>query len=433
MVWSGDPIKLFISYSHLDERFRIALGKHLASLLQDQLIEVWHDRKIEPGTLWNSRISEELSAAEIVLALISADFLASGYCMGIEMKHALDRHDNGDAVVIPVLLRPADWRDTDLGKLQSLPRDDRFITKWKNRDQAFLEVVLGIREKVTHLKKAKGHSPLHDQTQGYTGNAADRKPEELFSAEVQIWRPGAEPLAWRETECFDDRGEYLFREDKWLALEKESATGDDVFLCLRGNAFIERTDRRWLEDLLNLAARRVPNARIFLVGGDDIEGLEEKIVDAAGSLYKWLLAAIELGVSDLLQLQIEKSDEASRNGLLKVAVERSAARAGILSQMLGVEWKCNIPHAGRLLQKINAPKEELQHARGILTVVQRADETVQLRQVKEALEDYSQARHVVALFGQGSDKLSGIDGLTISPFRGALELLFFLARLNMLR
>jgi hypothetical protein len=139
-------VRLFISYSHKDESLREKLGDHLSALQREGVIDLWHDRKISAGQEWAGQISENLEEAEIILCLVSAGFLASPYCSDIELKRALERHDAGDACVIPVILRPSDWTNTALGRLQALPAEGKPVTDWSNRDKAFLSIALGIRE-----------------------------------------------------------------------------------------------------------------------------------------------------------------------------------------------------------------------------------------------------------------------------------------------
>src|SRR6185436_6857605 len=95
-------------------------------------IEGWQDRKITAGEEWAREIDENLESAQIVLLLISAAFLSSDYCYGIEMKRALEKHDSGKARVIPIILRPVDWSGAPFAKLQALPKDAKPVTKWKN-------------------------------------------------------------------------------------------------------------------------------------------------------------------------------------------------------------------------------------------------------------------------------------------------------------
>jgi tetratricopeptide (TPR) repeat protein len=138
-------VEVFFSYSHKDEDLRDELSKHLALLKRQQVITAWHDRKIGAGKEWENEIDEHLNTADIILLLISSDFLASDYCYDVEVKTAMKRHDDGDARVIPVILRPVDLKGALFGRLQALPKDARPVTDWPNRDQAFLNVAQGIR------------------------------------------------------------------------------------------------------------------------------------------------------------------------------------------------------------------------------------------------------------------------------------------------
>src|SRR5262245_8761563 len=133
--------EVFFSYAHEDEPLLGELLKHLGILKRLGVIRDWHDRRITAGTEWKGQIDRHLESAGVVLLLVSPDFVASDYCWDIELKRALERHDEGTARVIPVLLRPVDnWRAAPFGKLQAAPTDGRPVTDWTNRDQAFAEV-----------------------------------------------------------------------------------------------------------------------------------------------------------------------------------------------------------------------------------------------------------------------------------------------------
>ena len=139
-------IAVFFSYSHKDEALRDKLATHLKLLERQGVIQQWHDRQIVAGTEWKGEIDGNLEAAQIILLLISADFLASDYCYDLEMGRALERHNAGEARVIPIILRPLDnlWK-APFGKLQALPTDGKAVTLWDNQDAAFADVAKGIR------------------------------------------------------------------------------------------------------------------------------------------------------------------------------------------------------------------------------------------------------------------------------------------------
>jgi hypothetical protein len=153
------PLILFYSYAHTDELLRNELEKHLSSLQRQGIITGWHDRKISAGSYWAKDIDDNLNSASIILLLISPDFLASDYCYSIEMQQALRRHERGEAHVIPVILRPVYWQEEPLRNLQALPRDGKPITTWSNQDEAFLDVVRGIREVVNQIRARSSPVP----------------------------------------------------------------------------------------------------------------------------------------------------------------------------------------------------------------------------------------------------------------------------------
>ncbi|MGA9996091.1 MAG: TIR domain-containing protein [Pyrinomonadaceae bacterium] len=143
--FSPSSIRIFYSYSHADEKFRKKLQKHLSALKRNGAILDWYDREITAGSNWSREISENLYHSQVILLLISADFIDSDYCYDVEMKRALEMHERGKAKVIPIILRPVDWAGTPFAKLQALPRDGKPITTWENQDEAWVDVVRGIR------------------------------------------------------------------------------------------------------------------------------------------------------------------------------------------------------------------------------------------------------------------------------------------------
>lgn len=143
-------IRLFYSYAHEDEPLRDQLQKHLSALKREGVISEWHDRRIHAGQDWEPEIEGELERSDVILVLLSADFVASEYCTK-EVEIALRRHVAGEAKVIPVILRPVDWSGPTR-EIQALPRDGRPVTSWENPDEAFLDIARGIRKAVAELR-----------------------------------------------------------------------------------------------------------------------------------------------------------------------------------------------------------------------------------------------------------------------------------------
>ncbi|HEU5381473.1 MAG TPA: toll/interleukin-1 receptor domain-containing protein [Ktedonobacteraceae bacterium] len=150
---SQNKLKIFFCYAHEDEILLKKLKSHLRPLERENLISMWHDRDISAGAKWEEEIMINLDEAQIILLLISPDFMDSDYCYGIEMQRALERHDRKDVEVIPIILRPVSWQGGILGKLQALPTDAKPVmsSKWHNPDEAFFDIAEGIRGKVNRL------------------------------------------------------------------------------------------------------------------------------------------------------------------------------------------------------------------------------------------------------------------------------------------
>src|SRR5436305_8883975 len=94
--------EVFLSYAETDEKLALELEKHLSVLKREGLITTWHKGQIGVGTDRNKEMSQRLSTASIILLLLSANFVASDACYSIEMQRAVERHNAGEACVIPV-------------------------------------------------------------------------------------------------------------------------------------------------------------------------------------------------------------------------------------------------------------------------------------------------------------------------------------------
>lgn len=137
---------VFFSYSHADEGMRDQIEKQLSALKRQGAIETWHDRHIRAGDDFAQAIDAHINRDQIILLLVSPDFIASDYCYEIEMQRAMERHEAGEATVIPVILRVCDWHSTPFGKLQAVPRDGKAIKQWPDIDEAMLQVAKAVRQ-----------------------------------------------------------------------------------------------------------------------------------------------------------------------------------------------------------------------------------------------------------------------------------------------
>ena len=186
---------VFMSYSHNDEDLRQELEKHLSSLRRQGVIRSWHDRRIGPGEEIHSQISAHLDAADIILLLVSADFLASDYCYDREMMRAMERHEEGSARVIPVILRPCDWQASPFGHLNAVPTDGKPVTKHPTLDAGFVDVAKAVRHAAESI--CSDRLPTADHGNGHRE-----------SVDPQV--PGPRSSRLRVKRSFSDQERYVF-------------------------------------------------------------------------------------------------------------------------------------------------------------------------------------------------------------------------------
>jgi hypothetical protein len=145
-------ITIMTSYSYPDLTLWQELERHLAGLKNQGLVETWYDQQIDPGQDWESHISEHLETSDVFLLMVSSYFLSSQYCWNKEMKRALERHEDGTAVVIPVIVRPCDWESAPFAKLNAVPRKGKEpVTKFGDQHEAWSEITKQIRTVVEKL------------------------------------------------------------------------------------------------------------------------------------------------------------------------------------------------------------------------------------------------------------------------------------------
>lgn len=148
------PLRLFYSYSHKDEEYRQTLEEHLTVLKRQGFIESWSDRQIRPGDDWRGKIDANLEKAHVILLLISSSFIASDYCYDVEMKRALERHEAGVAVVLPIILRPVFWQILPFAKLKAVPKDGKPIATFNLPDEAYVQVAEALRAITSDIQSA---------------------------------------------------------------------------------------------------------------------------------------------------------------------------------------------------------------------------------------------------------------------------------------
>lgn len=143
--------KIFISYAHKDEELKLQFETHLSGLKRQGLIDVWTDRQVLIGERWNDKIKNKLLTSDLIIFLISSDFLASEYINEVEIKETIARHNNDEVLLAPIFLRPCDFESSLLAKFQGVPRNAKFITTWEDRDSGFLEVIKELKKLINEF------------------------------------------------------------------------------------------------------------------------------------------------------------------------------------------------------------------------------------------------------------------------------------------
>lgn len=150
---------VFVSYAREDEGLRSKLSDHLGGLRHGGYIKEWSDGQIVPGQEWAPEIIRRLDEADIILLLITSSFLGSEFIGRVELARALERHRRGDAIVVPVILKPADWQSAGLEGLQALPQNGEPVSSWPDHDAAYVDIARGLRRTVDSWRAGKLAAP----------------------------------------------------------------------------------------------------------------------------------------------------------------------------------------------------------------------------------------------------------------------------------
>lgn len=222
---------IFVSYSHEDESLRKELDKHLSQLKNDGLINTWNDRMIKAGENIHNEIDNQLNQADIVLLLVSPDYLFSEYCYDKEMKPAVKLHNDKKTHVIPIILRICDWHSTPFGNLNAVPPDGKPITKYNSLDDGFYEVTKAIRQLVKSISDA----------------TSSNGPQPTFGSAVHTsYEPRSSNLKLRKEYTDYDRRAFAINSIQHIALhfknslvglEEENDQAKTEFMQLNPNKF----------------------------------------------------------------------------------------------------------------------------------------------------------------------------------------------------
>ena len=147
---------LYYVYADSEEEQLVGLERHLRLLERQQLVRGWHRRKLLPGEDWQTTVDQQFATADIILLLVSPALLDSKYCYDSEVERAMRRHEQGEAFVVPITVRPCMWDLAPFARCKPLPRNEEPVTLWAEPDSAFLDIAQGIRELLHHLGGTQG-------------------------------------------------------------------------------------------------------------------------------------------------------------------------------------------------------------------------------------------------------------------------------------
>ncbi|GEM_PF-3535498 len=183
-----ETVNVFIAYSRKDEEIKDRLKTALKVLQRVGYIDsIWDDSAIEAGSEWEKAIHNQLDSADIILLLVSHDFLASDYCFGTEMSKALKAHEEEKSKVIPIIVRHCSWDITELKKLQALPDNGKpIVDKWDTESIPYHQIERSLMAIAMNIKNKKHLIKQKEQFEYFL-----QKGEENYSA--GIWN---EALVW---------------------------------------------------------------------------------------------------------------------------------------------------------------------------------------------------------------------------------------------
>ncbi len=370
----GRPARVFVSYARVDAEYRRALAAHLAELRTQGLISDWHDGEVVPGEEWDATIREQISAADVIVLLLSADFFASEYISRVEIPHALARHAEGSALIVPVVVRAVEWKHTPLALIQGLPENGKAVKSWADPDEAWANVAVGIRRAVESLGVA-ATAGLSSQTSSQASVAA-RTTREAASSALTVYRERLGPLFdhW-ETGLvglvFKRSGVPLSAFDKMYVPRRliDRAEADRPLSKERGAALdapriLERTRHvlvrgpagagksMWLTSCFRQLLRDLAALPLLIVGKE----VSRDWLNAKGS---------ERSIDSLLRQRIAEhvGDEQVALAVLRACKDPSGARPIILFD----GWDEVGPHAEELGHKLLGFLRQYPHVRAIVT------------------------------------------------------------------
>lgn len=299
------PLTLFYSYSHEDEALRRELDTHLSLLVRHGTLSSWSDRRITPGAEWAGEIDDRLNSADIILLLVSSDLIASSYCYDVELTRAMQRHELGDARVLPIIIRPTDWEAAPFGKLQVLPRDGKPVTQWANRDEAWANVAKSIRSVCEELRRQTVTLPSPEQ------KPSGKQRGNIYQLYEVFKKSGVPEITFVEPDEFSEMTLALAQPGRGVVIEGPSGVGKTTAL----RKAIERVahpstvtllSARNRADMEAIQSLRAKHAGTVVI--DDFHRLDSPLQEELTDYLKHL-ADIECETKKLVVIGIPRSSQ----------------------------------------------------------------------------------------------------------------------------
>ena len=260
---------VFISYSHQDEDWKDRLKIQLKVLEQLGTLEVWDDRKIDPGGAWFEDIGKVMASAKAAICMISAPYLASDFCVKEEIPYLLQQMEEQGLILVPVLIRPCPWSEVPwLKRLQMIPRDGVTVASLEanEQDQVFSDLASKLNEMMRMVAEERQLAVSRDSKIGPKVGRASEYPA-LADQFIDIER-----LPVTGAELFGRQAELRMLDEAW-----EAETTNIVSLVAWGGVGKSTLLNKWVE---SLAANSYRGARRVFAWSFYSQGTSERVTSA---------------------------------------------------------------------------------------------------------------------------------------------------------
>jgi len=149
LIATRKRILVCLSYSEKDDKEKDRLLSHLDILRQAGMVDVWSIDQILPGDDWEQELNQQLASAQIIILLITANFLASDFAH----KHIfpqLRKRQSENVPIFVVIARPCTWQIIDwLTQTEIRPKNRRAI--WGGSDYEIDQALADIAGEIANL------------------------------------------------------------------------------------------------------------------------------------------------------------------------------------------------------------------------------------------------------------------------------------------